>query len=330
MGRESQQTLLELKDVKKYFLIKNHLLPSKRKYLKAVDGFTLNIHEGDTVGLVGESGCGKSTLGRTILRLHSITSGSIKYKGNNLEQLNFNQMHPYRKEIQMIFQDPYASLNPRRTLFQAVIEPLEAFKVGTAAERKDKATTMLNYVGIGKEHFEKYPHELSGGQRQRVIIARSVILEPKFIVCDEPVSALDVSVRSQVLNLMKDLQQEKKLSYLFISHDLSVVRYLCDFVVVMYLGKIVEMAEKHELFDRPTHPYSKALISAIPIPDVHRKFNRIVLRGDVPSPINPPSGCVFHQRCTYVNAKCKQVAPQLRELRKGHSVACHYAEKLYG
>ncbi|NLO96681.1 MAG: ABC transporter ATP-binding protein, partial [Peptococcaceae bacterium] len=214
MGRESQQTLLELKDVKKYFLIKNHLLPSKRKYLKAVDGFTLNIHEGDTVGLVGESGCGKSTLGRTILRLHSITSGSIKYKGNNLEQLNFNQMHPYRKEIQMIFQDPYASLNPRRTLFQAVIEPLEAFKVGTAAERKDKATTMLNYVGIGKEHFEKYPHELSGGQRQRVIIARSVILEPKFIVCDEPVSALDVSVRSQVLNLMKDLQQEKKLSYL--------------------------------------------------------------------------------------------------------------------
>ncbi len=215
-------------------------------------------------------------------------------------------------------------------MFQAVIEPLEAFKVGTAAERKDKATTMLNYVGIGKEHFEKYPHELSGGQRQRVIIARSVILEPKFIVCDEPVSALDVSVRSQVLNLMKDLQQEKKLSYLFISHDLSVVRYLCDFVVVMYLGKIVEMAEKHELFDRPTHPYNKALISAIPIPDVHRKFNRIVLRGDVPSPINPPSGCVFHQRCTYVNAKCKQVAPQLRELRKGHSVACHYAEKLYG
>lgn len=320
--------LLELDDVKKYFMIKNHLLASKRKYLKAVDGFALNIHEGETIGLVGESGCGKSTLGRTILRLCPITGGTIKFEGRNIETLKFNEMRPYRKRMQMIFQDPYASLNPRKTLIQSVIEPMDAFNEGSFTERREKAESMLKYVGIGKEHIDKYPHELSGGQRQRVVIARSVILNPKFIVCDEPVSALDVSVRSQVLNLMKDLQVEQNLSYLFISHDLSVVRYLCDYVVVMYLGKIVEMTSKEELFDHPVHPYTKALLSAIPTPDVHKKVERIVLAGEVPSPFNPPTGCVFHPRCAYCTDTCKLDSPALREFRDGHNVACHYAEKL--
>lgn len=328
-SNSNHETLLELRDVKKYYTIKNHLLASKRKYLKAVDGFTLNIHEGETVGLVGESGCGKSTLGRTILRLHSINGGEMKFQGKNIEKLNFSEMRPYRQQMQMIFQDPYASLNPRKTLIQSVIEPLDAFGIGTGKERMEKVKDMLKHVGIGKEHMEKYPHELSGGQRQRVVIARSVILDPKFIVCDEPVSALDVSVRSQVLNLMKDLQQEQNLSYLFISHDLSVVRYLCDYVVVMYLGKIVEMASKEELFDHRAHPYNKALLSAIPIPDVTKKVNRIVLEGDVPSPLNPPSGCVFHPRCRYCKDICKEQIPELQEVRDGHKVACHFAADLY-
>ena len=320
--------LIQLRDVRKYFY-KGGLTAGKRQCIKAVDGFSLDIYQGQNIGLVGESGCGKSTLGRTILNLYPATSGTVTYKGEEIEKLSFREMRPYRKEMQMIFQDPYASLNPRRTIMQSMEEPLELFKIGTKAERRERVIELLNEVGIGKEHLEKYPHEMSGGQRQRIAIARSIILSPHFVVADEPVSALDVSVRSQVLNLMKELQKEHNLSYLFISHDLSVVRYLCDRVVVMYLGKVMEWADKHELFDHPAHPYSQALLSAIPVPDVHRKTKRIVLQGDLPSPANPPAGCVFHTRCRYGTEECKNVCPQLREIGTGHQVACHHAEELY-
>lgn len=320
--------LLEIRDVKKYFY-RDSLKVGKKQCIKAVDGFSLDIFEGENIGLVGESGCGKSTLGRTILNLYPATSGTIKYQGKNLEKLSFKQMRPYRKELQMIFQDPYASLNPRRTIFQSMEEPLELFKLGDKKERRTRVIELLEEVGIGQEHLDKFPHEMSGGQRQRVAIARSFILDPKFIVADEPVSALDVSVRSQVLNIMRKLQETYNLSYMFISHDLSVVRFLCDKVVVMYLGKMVECAEKTELFERPTHPYSRALLSAIPVPDVHRKTERIILAGDLPSPANPPTGCVFHTRCKYATEECKTVCPALKKLSDNHQVACHYAEKFY-
>lgn len=323
-AERTDSPLLELRDVRKYFQ-KGSWKPGKRQCVKAVDGFSLKIYEGQTVGLVGESGCGKSTLGRTVLNLYPATSGSIAYQGEQIEKLSFKQMRPFRKEMQMIFQDPYASLNPRRTIIQSMEEPLELFRLGNKAERREQASALLNEVGIGKEHLDKFPHELSGGQRQRITIARSMILNPRFVVADEPVSALDVSVRSQVLNLMQRFQEEYDLSYLFISHDLSVVRYLCDRVVVMYLGKIVECADKHELFDHPAHPYSQALISAIPVPDVHRKARRIVLEGDLPSPADPPSGCVFHTRCRYATEECRTVCPELMSINGTHQVACHRA-----
>lgn len=326
--RTATEPLLEIRDVKKYFYADGFKV-GNRSCVKAVDGFSLDIFEGENVGLVGESGCGKSTLGRTILNLYPATSGTIKYRGTNIEGLSFKRMRPYRKELQMIFQDPYASLNPRRTIFQSMEEPLELFGIGDKTERREKVIEILNEVGIGSEHLDKFPHEMSGGQRQRIAIARSIILDPKFIVADEPVSALDVSVRSQVLNIMRKLQEMYNLSYMFISHDLSVVRYLCDKVVVMYLGKMVECADKTELFDHPTHPYSRALLSAIPIPDVHRKTERIILEGDLPNPANPPTGCVFHTRCRYATELCKTECPALKELNSNHKVACHYAEKFY-
>lgn len=324
----AESPLLEIKDVKKYFY-RDSLKVGKKQCIKAVDGFSLDIFEGENVGLVGESGCGKSTLGRTILNLYPATEGSVKYQGKSIEKLSFKQMRPYRKELQMIFQDPYASLNPRRTIFQSMEEPLGLFHIGDKAERRARVLELLEEVGIGQEHLDKFPHEMSGGQRQRIAIARSFILDPKFIVADEPVSALDVSVRSQVLNIMRKLQEMHHLSYMFISHDLSVVRFLCDKVVVMYLGKMVECAEKTELFERPTHPYSRALLSAIPVPDVHRKTERIILEGDLPSPANPPAGCVFHTRCPYATEECKTACPELKTLSDNHQVACHYAEKFY-
>lgn len=321
------QPLLELKDVKKYFISEATAF-KKKQCIKAVDGFTLDIQEGQNIGLVGESGCGKSTLGRTILNLYPATEGTICYKGSRIDNLSFKQMKPYRREMQMIFQDPYASLNPRRTIMQSMEEPLDLFHIGSHAEKREKILELLNTVGIGRSHIDKFPHELSGGQRQRIAIARAIILSPNFIIADEPVSALDVSVRSQVLNLMMELQGKYNLSYLFISHDLSVVRFLCDKVVVMYLGKIMEIADKHEIFEHPAHPYSKALLSAIPIPDVHQKTKRIILEGDLPSPANPPSGCVFHTRCRYATEECKNVCPEFKKLSDNHQVACHYAEKL--
>jgi oligopeptide/dipeptide ABC transporter ATP-binding protein len=274
------------------------------------------------LGLVGESGCGKSTLGRCLLRLYDLDQGEISYKGKHLEELSFSQMRPYRREMQMIFQDPYSALNPRMTIFQSVRAPLDAFRCGSKAERKERVEEMLRYVGLSQDQIYKYPHEMSGGQRQRAVIARAMVLEPAFVVCDEPVSALDASVRAQVLNLMKNIQRDKKPAYLFISHDLSVVRFLCDRVAVMYLGKIVEYGTRDEVFQHPAHPYTKALMSAIPVPDVDVETHRIVLRGDVPSPMAPPSGCRFHTRCPMATAECAQQAPELTDLGGGHLAAC--------
>jgi len=316
--------LLEAKGIKKYYPVSNSMNPKKRKVLKAVDGVDLTIHEGEIVGLVGESGCGKSTFGRTLLRLHSVTDGTINFDGTNIEKMSMKEIRPIRRNMQMIFQDPYASLSPRMTIYDSVKAPLDVLEKNlTEAEKEAKIVKILSTVGVTEQHMNKYPHELSGGQRQRVVIARAMITNPKFVVCDEPVSALDVSVRAQVLNLMKKLQKDTGVAYLFISHDLSVVKYICETVAVMYLGRIVEIASKQELFDRPLHPYTQALMSAIPIPDIHVKQERIILQGDIPSPVNPPRGCPFHTRCPYSTENCMETVPVLRDMGNGHKVACH-------
>ncbi len=268
---KEKEVLLDARELKKYFCVKKSFREEKRRYLKAVDGISLRVYKGETLGLVGESGCGKSTLGRTILRLHDVTGGTVKYKGEDITTLKAQEMRPYRKRMQMIFQDPYASLNPKMTIRRAIEDPLLVYHETDAGKRKEKVESVMEYVGIPSHMADRYPHELSGGQRQRAVIARAMVLEPEFMVGDEPVSALDVSIRSQVLNLMKEIQEQMGMSYLFISHDLSVVRYLCDRVAVMYLGKIVEMGTKEEIFGHACHPYTQALLSAIPIPDVHAK-----------------------------------------------------------
>ena len=322
-----KKSLLVVKDLKKYFSVKGG--PGRKKLtLKAVDGVDLEVLSGETIGLVGESGCGKSTLGRAILSLHPATSGSIQFEGREIVGKNRKELRPYRQYMQIIFQDPYASLNPRKTIFETVKAPLDAYKLGTEEEKVKKTEEMLRFVGMGDYQFYKLPHELSGGQRQRVVIARAMILNPRFIVCDEPVSALDVSVRSQVLNLMKAAQRKTGVSYLFISHDMSVVRYLCDKVAVMYLGQIVEFGSKEQIFHQPLHPYTQALLSAIPVPDVEREKKRINLLGDVPSPLYPPSGCRFHNRCPFAAEACSSMEHQLTDMGKGHLAACPYAEKI--
>lgn len=324
---EDKQILLETIDLKKHFAGKRTLLGKPQAAVKAVDNINLTVLEGETLGLVGESGCGKSTLGRTILRLIPETSGKVIYRGEDIAGYSKKQMWEMRKKMQIIFQDPYSCLNPRMTVSDLVEAPLSVYQIGTPQERKDRVVSILEEVGLDRQYLNRFPHEFSGGQRQRIGIARSLILNPEFVVCDEPVSALDVSVRAQVLNLMRKMQEKKNLTYLFISHDLSVVRHISDRVAVMYLGGIVEIAEKKDLYANPVHPYTQALLSAIPVPDARRKRRRIVLEGDVPNAYNPPSGCKFHTRCPYATERCSLEAPALHQVEKGHFAACHLMEK---
>ncbi len=325
---ENTNILLETKDLSKYFTAKKGLLNRQPSQVKAVDHVSLTVNKGETLGLVGESGCGKSTLGRTILRLIPATEGQVLYNGEDILTYDKKKMWEMRRKLQIIFQDPYSSLNPRMTVYDLISAPLEVYKIGTKAERREMVEEILQEVGLDKQYLNRFPHEFSGGQRQRIGIARALILNPEFVVCDEAVSALDVSVRAQVLNLMRNMQQKKNLTYLFISHDLSVVRHISDRIAVMYLGSVAEVAEKAQLYSTPMHPYTKALLSAIPLPDVKKKRQRIILEGDVPSAYNPPSGCKFHTRCPYATDRCKQEIPVLRQMEKGHQVACHRAEEL--
>jgi len=319
---EDKKVLLEVQKVKKEFVTSKSLTGKPLKIVHAVDSVDLTIYEGETIGVVGESGCGKSTLGRCILQLIRPTAGNVLYR-EDITKLNKEQMRQMRRKMQLIFQDPYASLNPRMTVLELIMAPLEAFGIGTMEERVKRVKEIMELVGMPENMMNRYPHEFSGGQRQRIVIARALVLNPEFVVCDEPVSALDVSVRAQVLNLIQELKKKKHLTYMFISHDLSVVKYISDRIAVMYLGRIVEIAEKNELYNNPQHPYTKALLSAIPIPDVDNKMKREILTGDVPSPLNPPSGCYFHTRCKYATERCKTECPALHDVGNGHMVACH-------
>jgi oligopeptide transport system ATP-binding protein len=313
--------LLEVRDLVKHFHV-------GRGIVKAVDGVSFSIERGETLGLVGESGCGKTTTGRCILQLERPTSGTVHFEGRDLTRLNQTELRAVRRKMQVIFQDPYSSLNPRMTVGQIIAEPLSVHGIVTgAAAREARVKDLLHRVGLLPQHARRYPHEMSGGQRQRVGIARALAMEPSLIVCDEPVSALDVSIQAQIINLLEDLQAEFGLTYLFIAHDLAVVRHISDRVVVMYLGKIAEMADRKTVYDDPKHPYTRALLSAVPIPDpeLEEKRERIVLGGEVPSPLNPPSGCVFHPRCPIAIDRCKVDIPLLRDLTPGHSAACHLA-----
>jgi oligopeptide transport system ATP-binding protein len=318
------QPLLEVKDLKKYFPIKGGILSKTIGYVQAVDGISFALYPGETVGLVGESGCGKSTAARAILRLIEPTGGEVAFEGQDILKLGKKPMRALRRQMQIIFQDPYASLNPRMTVASIVGEPLEIHKIAKGRQKEEKVANILEKVGLRPEHMRRYPHEFSGGQRQRIGIARALALNPKLIIGDEPVSALDVSIQAQVINLLEDLQKEFNLTYLIIAHDLSVVEHISNRVAVMYLGKIVELATDRELYQNPSHPYTEALLSAVPRPDPTIKKQRIILAGDVPSPINPPSGCRFHTRCLYAKADCTTVEPQLQDIGGGHYVACHY------
>ncbi|MGC2202664.1 MAG: dipeptide ABC transporter ATP-binding protein [Stellaceae bacterium] len=316
--------LLEVQNLKKHFPIHKGMFSRVSGHVYAVDGVSFHIDCGETLGLVGESGCGKSTVGRTLLKLLEPTAGQIKVRGEDITDLDANQMLPYRRQMQMIYQDPYASLNPRMSAGEIVGEPLIIHGVSTPRERRDRVAYLFERVGLRPELAIAYPHEFSGGQRQRIGIARALALSPEPIVSDEPVSALDVSIQAQIINLLMDLQDEFRLSYLFVAHDLAVVEHISDRVAVMYLGRIVEMTDKTSLFETPLHPYTEALLSAVPIPKASaRRRKRVILPGDVPSPINPPSGCHFHTRCPYVMTRCRHDAPALREVKPGHWAACH-------
>jgi len=326
MSTNGDGPLIAVRHVKKYFPIRKGLLQREVARVHAVDDVSFEVREGETLGLVGESGCGKSTLGRTIVRLLEPTAGEIVFRGQQIEDFGARRLRPLRREMQMVFQDPYASLNPRKRVGTIIGDPLTIHGIGDRASRKAQVEELLETVGLSPEHYNRFPHEFSGGQRQRIGIARALALRPKLIVADEPVSALDVSIQSQMLNLLEDLQNEFQLTYIFVAHDLAVVRHVSDRIAVMYLGKLVELSPAEELYQRPIMPYTEALLSAVPIPDpdLARKRKRIVLEGDVPSPINPPSGCRFHPRCRYATQVCSEIEPPLVDYGDGHLAACHH------
>jgi peptide/nickel transport system ATP-binding protein len=315
--------LLEVKDLQKYFVVGTNFFGKPTKYLHAVDGVSFKIERGKTLGIVGESGCGKTTMGRTILRLHDVTGGEVWFKGEKISDLSDREFDKLRPQMQMIFQDPYASLSPRLTVGEIIGEAAREHKIVSQSEYKDYILSVMKMCGLQPHYFERYPHEFSGGQRQRICIARALALKPDLVVCDEPVSALDVSIQAQIINMLKELQAELGLTYVFISHDLSVVKHISDQVGVMYLGSMVEFGAKEQIFNNTLHPYTKALFSAVPVPNPHVKMNRIILKGDIPSPVNPPSGCKFHTRCEKCMEICKHYAPAYREVEEGHYCACH-------
>jgi len=315
--------LLKVEHLKKYFPIQTGILSKKSGEVKAVDDLSFEVYEGETLGIVGESGCGKSTAGRAIMRLLEPTSGKVTFDDVELTDLSSKEMRKMRRDIQMVFQDPYASLNPRHTVGKILEEPLIVHGIGKSKERKERVQEYLEIVGLSSYHAKRYPHQFSGGQRQRIGIARALMTNPRLIIADEPVSALDVSIQAQVLNLMQKLQQDLKLTYIFIAHDLGVVRHISDRVGVMYLGRIVELADSESLYREPLHPYTQALLSAVPIPDPTHHREQILLEGDIPSPANPPTGCSFHTRCPYATDLCKFTTPIFRKVKLGHAVACH-------
>lgn len=319
------EVLLSVRNLRKYYSIKKGIFNKEKSYVKAVDDVTFDIKRGETLGLVGESGCGKTTCGRTLLKLYEPTSGKIIYDGKNIEGLSEKEMLPYRRKLQIIFQDPYASLDPRMTVGDIIGETIDIHKLSFGEERKDRIKELLNTVGLNSDHMNRYPHEFSGGQRQRIGIARALAVQPEFIVCDEPISALDVSIQAQIVNMLEDLQNELGLTYLFIAHDLSMVKHISNRVGVMYLGNMVEIGGSDEVYNHPLHPYTEALLSSIPIPSPVKtaKRQRIVLKGDVPSPIDPPEGCRFAGRCRHATTKCKEITPVLKKVGGDHSVACH-------
>ncbi|MDI3530659.1 MAG: peptide/nickel transport system ATP-binding protein [Candidatus Atribacteria bacterium] len=324
----NSEFILEVKNLKKYFPIKAGVFRKTVAFVKAVDGVSFQVRQGETFGIVGESGCGKSTLGMTLLKLHTPTSGKVLFENQDVFSLSDSELRKLRRNIQMIFQDPFSSLNPRMSVGAIIEEGLSTHRIGNAKERKAMVEVLVEKVGLSKDVLKRYPHEFSGGQRQRIGIARALALKPKLVIADEAVSALDVSIRSQIINLLKDLKDEFSLTYIFISHDLAVVRYICDRIMVMYLGKAVEIASKEALFENPLHPYTVSLISAVPVPDPDYKVRRIILKGDVPSPINPPAGCRFHTRCPVSQPLCASQEPDLLEVQPGHWVACHFPGSL--
>ena len=320
---QQDDVILTVSHLKKYFPIRTGIIGQKLQYVRAVDDISFKVRVGHTVGIVGESGCGKTTMGRTILRLYSVTGGDVIFNGINISKIKPRELRPLRPQIQMIFQDPYSSLSPRLNVGEIIGEAVRQHGIVSKAEYKDYIFHIMERCGLQPQYFERYPHEFSGGQRQRICIARSLALRPRLIICDEPVSALDVSIQAQIINLLKELQERDKLAYIFISHDLSVVEHISDEVGVMYLGSMMEYGNTKDIFSRPLHPYTEALFSAVPVPDPDYKMKRIILKGDIPSPANPPSGCKFHTRCEKCMDICKLKAPEFREYEPGHFVACH-------